>query len=71
MELQVSTRKIRLERQQGEQIPFVAIDEATGDVLFRHHDLDELEALCRKLRWDILSNRAPYSHITFPPSTSG
>jgi hypothetical protein len=53
--------RIKIGHQDGETFPFVAIDNATGEVLFRHDNLDELESLCRKLRWHIVSNSAKWA----------
>jgi hypothetical protein len=46
-------RKVEIDHQQGEEYPFVAIDRATGHVLFRHDNLEELERVCRKVGWDV------------------
>jgi hypothetical protein len=53
-------RRIKINYQDGEAHPFVAIDNASGEVIFRHDKLEELETLCRKLRWHIVSNSAKW-----------
>jgi hypothetical protein len=58
--------KIRLELQEGDATPFVAVNDVTGTIVFRHHDLDGLEALCRKLGWHVVCNTAAYSGIHLP-----
>jgi hypothetical protein len=50
--------RMKIGYQEGETYPFVVIDNGTGEVLYRHDDLDELESVCRKLRWRIMSNSA-------------
>jgi hypothetical protein len=53
-------RRIKINYQEGEAHPFVAIDNASEEVIFRHDKLEELEAVCRKLRWHIVSNSAKW-----------
>ena len=51
-------RRVSIEFQEGEKLPFVAIDLSSNDVIFRHDNLQELETLCRKLRWDVVMKTA-------------
>ena len=51
-------RRVSIEVQKGEKLPFVAIDLSSNDVIFRHDNLQELETLCRKLRWDVVMKTA-------------
>jgi hypothetical protein len=53
-------RRIKINYQEGEAHPFVAIDNASGEVIFRHDKLEELVTVCRKLRWHIVSNSAKW-----------
>jgi hypothetical protein len=53
-------RRIKINYQEDETHPFVAIDNASGEIIFRHDKLEELEAVCRKLRWHIVSNSAKW-----------
>jgi hypothetical protein len=56
-------RRIDIGHQAGEEFPFVAVDKSSGHIMFRHDDVWELEALCRKLRWEIVSVAPPpYRH---------
>jgi hypothetical protein len=48
--------KIRIERHQGDAIPFVAVNDVTGEVVFRNDDPHALEAVCRKLGWDVVAH---------------
>jgi hypothetical protein len=52
--------RIKIGHQEGETHPFVVINNGTGEVLFRHDNLDELEAVCRKLGWHVMSNSAKW-----------
>lgn len=54
-----TVRNIEIGCQDGETHPYVAIDQSTNQVMFRHDDLSQLiiRSLCQKLRW-----RAHRSH---------
>jgi hypothetical protein len=58
--------KIRIERHQGDAIPFVAVNDVTSEVVFRNGDPDALEAVCRKLGWDVVCNTSAYLGIDLP-----
>ena len=47
-------RNIEIGCQDGEAHPYVAIDQSTNQVMFRHDDLSQLRSLCQKLRWNIV-----------------
>jgi hypothetical protein len=53
-------RRIKINYQEGESQPSVAIDNASGEIILRHNKLDELESVCRKLRRHIVSNSAKW-----------
>ena len=56
----LAMRRVRIEFQKGEKLPFVAIDLDRNDVIFRHDNVEELETLCRKLRWDVVMRTAGF-----------
>jgi hypothetical protein len=58
--VEVYMRRVSIEFQKGEKLPFVAIDLDRNDVIFRHDNVEELETLCRKLRWDVVMRTAGF-----------